>query len=193
MNRLPWLLLVSTLTGGCGAFADAAGPAEQALLLVDPAYLFQGHTRVFELTYSPAPPWAGSDGGTAYVVRFDIAGSDVRIQSYTYDGRSRVEAVLYAQAEATTGERKITLTTGYERFGQQQQQCPHQAEQDPGDHKGGAQEGISGTDHLHDREGLLPHQDDQPQGVAQDQHDRHAHCGHPGLVSSADAAASAAR
>jgi len=122
MNRLPWLLLVSTLTGGCGAFADAAGPAEQALLLVDPAYLFQGHTRVFELTYSPAPPWAGSDGGTAYVVRFDIAGSDVRIQSYTYDGRSRVEAVLYAQAEATTGERKITLTTGYERFGQQQQQ-----------------------------------------------------------------------
>lgn len=122
MNRLSRFLLVLTLTSGCGAFADAAGSNEQAALLVDPTYLFQGRTRVFELTYSPAPPWAGSDGGTAYVVRFDIAGNDVRIQSYTYDGQARVEAVLYAQAGAATGERQINLTTGYERLGQQQQQ-----------------------------------------------------------------------
>ena len=102
---------------GCGAFADAASDGNepngnQADLIFDGhPIIYQGHYKEFVMTFSPPPPWADQiEDPVAYIHDENLSDNDDINFTPDYDGRSTINAKIYAFPQAKTGERIFSIT-----------------------------------------------------------------------------------
>jgi len=116
------LILLSCCAGltSCGAFADVfEEPDGEPTMTIDYPVITQGQSRQLTVTFLKTPPWAGNDGGMAYITDCN-PGDDIGCIT-EYDGLKTILVRLQAQRDAHIGQRKFEITAAYDRTGQKQQ------------------------------------------------------------------------
>lgn len=110
----------------CNAFADAAGvdggsSHDEPTLRFDPsAFIKQGQTKKFTITFLTAPPWIDDPAPEkSYLTHFD-PGPQIGYQNPYYGGLDTIEATLIAESDAAVGERRLEVTVALERLGKPQ-------------------------------------------------------------------------
>jgi hypothetical protein len=137
LRRLTLLGTLGLLAAGCGAFADASQedgggqpPYDSTLSFfvgdAERETLRQGQVEEFRIVFDTPPPWTAGEGGHAYRTRFDfekdgqVLEEDVSHVVTSYDGLGTLTAILGADLEDPTGERKVYIDLAFEKSGQRQ-------------------------------------------------------------------------
>jgi hypothetical protein len=117
---VPFLLLGCLWPLSCGAFADVfEEPDGEPTMKISNPTISQGQERQVTVTFLKDPPWAGNDGGMAYITDCN-PGDDIGCLT-KYDGLKTVMATLQAHRDAKTGPRKFEITAAYDKTGLKQQ------------------------------------------------------------------------
>ncbi len=115
-------LALAIQSSACGAYAGIADGGEDATLSIKPNFIILGTIGSLDISFDPPPPWQGSDGGIGFITGFEIEGEGISQKSLTYDGKNKIQAVLFANSSAEPGRRRVTLSVGYDPmiYGQHQ-------------------------------------------------------------------------